>query len=302
MRPPEARRHLGEEIAGLWRTDPIRPHRPEPLDEVRAVLALFDQTIFTTLPLVYRDVDRALDPASSGARRPTFEPFLSWGTWVGGDRDGNPSVTAEVTLAALAIQSEHVLRGLERTARRIARSLSVSEIDVPPSRALRTSLARDGRDLPSVAADLERKLPDAPHRRKLVLTAERLAATRTGGGGAYLTPAGFASDLAVLQSSWTTGGARASPSASSSTCGGRSRRSGSTWRPWRCVSMRTCTLASWRSSRPVRRATLGRSMPSRRTDRAPTSSRGPRMRARSWRPFARSRRSRPATASTPASA
>ncbi|MEX0650535.1 MAG: phosphoenolpyruvate carboxylase, partial [Actinomycetota bacterium] len=45
----EVRRRMREEIAGLWRTDPVRPHRPEPLDEVRAVHALFDQTIFTTL-------------------------------------------------------------------------------------------------------------------------------------------------------------------------------------------------------------------------------------------------------------
>ena len=72
----EVRRRMREEIAGLWRTDPIRPHRPEPLDEVRAVLALFDQTIFTTLPAVYRDVDRKLDPNGSGTRPPAFEPFL----------------------------------------------------------------------------------------------------------------------------------------------------------------------------------------------------------------------------------
>ena len=96
----EVRRSMREEIAGLWRTDPIRPHRPEPLDEVRAMLALFDQTIFTTLPAVYREIDRKLDAEGSGTRPPAFKPFLRWGTWVGGDRDGNPSVTAEVTRAS----------------------------------------------------------------------------------------------------------------------------------------------------------------------------------------------------------
>ena len=197
----EARRRLSEEIAGLWCTDPIRRHRPEPLDEVRAVMALFDQTIFTTLPLIYREMDRALDPAGSGARAPAFAPFLSWGTWVGGDRDGNPSVTADVTLAAVEIQSDHVLRGLERAARRIARSLSASDVDVPPSRPLRSALARDARDLPAVAADLNRKLPDAPHRRKLVLVAERLSATRTGGGGAYRRAEDLVADLMVLRTS-----------------------------------------------------------------------------------------------------
>ncbi|MDP9330922.1 MAG: phosphoenolpyruvate carboxylase [Actinomycetota bacterium] len=205
----ETERRLAEEIMGLWRTDPIRRHRPEPLDEVRAVMALFDQTIFRTIPLFYREVDRAIDPVGCGARAPAFKPFLRWNTWVGGDRDGNPSVTSEVTLAAVEVQTDHVLRGLERAARRIARSLSVSDRDVPPNRPLRASLARDAADLPAVAADLDRKLPDAPHRRKLVLAAERLAATRAGRGSraAYPSATAFLSDLAVLQRSLNEGGA-----------------------------------------------------------------------------------------------
>ena len=64
----EIRRRMREEIAGLWRTEPIRRHRPEPLDEVRAMLALFDETIFTTLPAIYREMDRRLDPDGCGAR------------------------------------------------------------------------------------------------------------------------------------------------------------------------------------------------------------------------------------------
>ena len=205
----EATRHLREEITGLWRTDPVRRHRPEPLDEVRATLALFDQTIFTTLPLVYREVDRVLDPGGSGLREPSFPPFLRWGTWVGGDRDGNPSVTAETTKAATAIATDHVLRGLERATRRIARTVSVSDRDVAPSAALRRTLARDERSLPGPARELARKLPDAPHRRKLGLAAHRLAATRTRGRGAYDDPADFVADLDVLQRSLDAGGAPA---------------------------------------------------------------------------------------------
>ena len=158
----EIERRMREEIAGLWRTDPIRRHRPEPLDEVRAVLALFDQTIFTTLPAVYREMDSRLDPDGCGTRPPSFEPFLRWDTWVGGDRDGNPRVTAEVTRAAMAIQSDHVLRGLEAASRRIARTLSVSEKDVPPSRALRRALDRDADALPAVARELGRMLSTRP--------------------------------------------------------------------------------------------------------------------------------------------
>jgi phosphoenolpyruvate carboxylase len=203
----ETTRRLREEIAGLWRTEPVRRHRPEPLDEVRATLALFDETIFTTVPLVYREVDRAIDPEYSGARAPAFRPFLRWGTWVGGDRDGNPSVTAETTEAAVAIATDHVIRGLENAARRIARTLSVSDEDVPSSAALRRSLAHDERLLPGAAAELARKLPDAPHRRKLGLAAHRLAATRTRDLGAYGQAAELVADLDVLQRSLDGGGA-----------------------------------------------------------------------------------------------
>jgi phosphoenolpyruvate carboxylase len=203
----DVRRRMREEIAALWRTDPIRRHRPEPLDEVRAVLALFDQTIFTTLPAVYREMDRTLDADGCGTRPPSFEPFLRWGTWVGGDRDGNPRVTAEVTRAAMAIQSDHVLRGLEAASRRIARTLSVSDKDVPPSRALRRALERDAEALPAVARELGRTQPDAPHRRKLGLSAHRLAATRTGAKGGYDGPAALLRDLDVLQRSLDAGGA-----------------------------------------------------------------------------------------------
>jgi phosphoenolpyruvate carboxylase len=201
------RRRLAEEISGLWHTDPVRVDPPEPLDEVRATLALFDHTIFRTAPLVYREVERCLDPDLAGTRPPSFPAFLRWATWVGGDRDGNPSVTADVTLAAVEIQSDHVLRGFEDGAARIARSLSASHGDVPANPALRRSLARDDRMLPARGRDLLRKLPDAPHRRKLALVAERLAARRAGRPHGYRGPDAFLEDLRTLQRSLVEGGA-----------------------------------------------------------------------------------------------
>ena len=203
----EVQRRMREEITGLWRTEPIRRHRPEPLDEVRAMLALFDETIFTTLPALYREMDRRLDPDGCGVREPSFPPFLRWGTWVGGDRDGNPAVTADVTKAAMAIQSDHALRGLEAVSRRIARTLSVSERNVPPSAGLRRVLARDSRLLPGISNELARKLSGAPHRRAMGLAAHRLAATRNRANGAYDGPDAFLRDIDVLQRSLEAGGA-----------------------------------------------------------------------------------------------
>jgi phosphoenolpyruvate carboxylase len=184
-------RRVREEIASLWLTDPIRRSSPTPLDEVRATMALFDRTIFTTLPKAVR--------ATGG------NATVRWATWVGADRDGNPAVTAGVTREAAAIAREHVLRGYETAARRIARSLSASDTDVPPSPALRRSLGSDAAEFPDRARELARTLPDAPHRRKLVLMAERLAATRDG-SSAY-GPARFRRDLGILRDSLRAGGA-----------------------------------------------------------------------------------------------
>ncbi len=199
-------RRLLEEIESLWRTDPVRRHRPEPLDEVRAAMALFDQTIFRVAPLVCRSLDRSLAPGS-GERPAAFaDPPLRWSSWIGGDRDGNPYVTSATTTAAAAIASEHLLLGLEAAARRISRSLAVSDRDAPPSEGLKACLRRDEEVFPRIAARLARTLPDAPHRRALVMSAERLAATRTGGAGAFPGPAAFLDDLRTIQGSLAAAG------------------------------------------------------------------------------------------------
>ena len=203
----DVRRRLLEEVAILWRTAPLREHRPAPLDEVRTAMALFDDTIFEIVPHLYRELDRALGPGDAGLRPSAAPAFLRWGTWIGGDRDGNPSVTAEITRATLAIQADHVLRGLEAAARRIARSLTASERSTPPSAELARSLARDEGAFPAVAAALRSRAPGEPHRRALALAAERLAATRTGGTGAYGGPEELLADLRMLQRSLEAAGA-----------------------------------------------------------------------------------------------
>jgi phosphoenolpyruvate carboxylase len=201
-------RRLYEEITVLWRTDPIRSHRPQPLDEVRAVMALFDQTIFRVLPTLCREIDRAAAPGT-GDRPPVFDRVpLRWGSWVGGDRDGHPEVNADVTRRAARIASEHVLLGLEAATRRIARALSVADRDVAPSRELLRSIARDAGALPRVAAELRSKLPGMAHRLKLGLCAHRLAATRTRGDAAYDGPDAFLEDLRTVQRSVEAAGAK----------------------------------------------------------------------------------------------
>ena len=97
-------------------------------------MAVFDETLYTAVPHVYRRVDDALQGPAAGGRAPVVRPFVRVGSWVGGDRDGNPFVTASVTRKAAAIASEHVLLGLERTASRIGRGADARCRDHPAER------------------------------------------------------------------------------------------------------------------------------------------------------------------------
>ena len=68
-----------EEIDTLWRTAPLRPEKPSPTDEVRAVMAVFDETLYTAIPHVYRRVDDALQGPAAGGRAPVVRPFVRVG-------------------------------------------------------------------------------------------------------------------------------------------------------------------------------------------------------------------------------
>jgi phosphoenolpyruvate carboxylase len=194
-------RRLLEEIAILWRTAQLRSRRPTPIDEVRKVMAVFDHTVFRTVPVLYRALDHALDPEGAGRREPPFPAFLRFGSWIGGDRDGNPRVTAETTAEAVEIMRDRVLRGLENAATRIARSLTATDVDAPPSDELLAGLAEDEARFPDAESALRQRASEAPHRRKLALVARRLAATRARAAGGYDRAEELVADLETLQRS-----------------------------------------------------------------------------------------------------
>ncbi|HYN17031.1 MAG TPA: phosphoenolpyruvate carboxylase, partial [Actinomycetes bacterium] len=208
-----ATRRLLEEITGLWRTAQLRRDRPTPLDEVRSVMAVFDATLFRLVPATYRSLEQALRGEASGTGPPPFRAYLRWGSWVGGDRDGNPSVTAGTTRAAMAIQADHVLRGLEAVTRRVGHALTVAGGSTPPAPELVASLERDRADFPGPAAAIATRWPDEPYLRKLLLAAERLAATRAdllGGSGTrpgYRAASEFLADVRLVQASLAAAGA-----------------------------------------------------------------------------------------------
>jgi phosphoenolpyruvate carboxylase len=181
----EIRRRLREEISELWRTSDLRAVAPEPLDEVRTAMAVFDATLFTLAPRLYRAVDAALG-ADTGERPPRVPAFLHFGSWIGGDRDGNPAVTADLIERTLRIQADHVLHGLEAVALRLMQTISASTPHERVARSLATRLARDAEELAETDRQLRRRFPDEPYRQRFGFIAERLRRTRAvlaGGTG-----------------------------------------------------------------------------------------------------------------------
>ncbi|MFN2315319.1 MAG: phosphoenolpyruvate carboxylase [Gemmatimonadales bacterium] len=99
--PEEAdrRRRLREEIAATWLTDEVRHRRPTPLDEVTWGLVVFEQTLWEAIPSFLRTLDAALREVC-GQGLPDHAAPVRFGSWMGGDRDGNPTVTPEITIRA----------------------------------------------------------------------------------------------------------------------------------------------------------------------------------------------------------
>ncbi|MBS1672442.1 MAG: phosphoenolpyruvate carboxylase [Actinobacteria bacterium] len=202
-----ARRRMLEEVDTLWRTAPLRAQKPAPTDEVRTVMSVFDETLFTTIPHVYRRLDDALRGELSGSSAPIVPAFVRIGSWVGGDRDGNPFVTAAVTREAAAIAADHVLRGLERALERIGRTLTLDAEGTPPSPEAEALWEALHAAYPLTAAEIATRSPAEPHRRILLLLAHRVGATRRVDEGGYTDPEQLVADLRTVQSSLEAAGA-----------------------------------------------------------------------------------------------
>lgn len=199
------RRRLLAEIDGLWRTSLVRLDKPTPLDEVRTAMGVFDETLFLTLPQVYRNLDDWLQGDKAGSALPLAPAFVRLGSWIGADRDGNPSVTAAITRRAAAIANEHVMFALERAARRIGRAMTLDLASTPPSAALNALWQRQRQLADDLTADIAERSPAEPHRRVLLVVAERLAATRGRDADlGYADAAECMADLRTVQESLLT--------------------------------------------------------------------------------------------------
>jgi phosphoenolpyruvate carboxylase len=209
----EVRRRLREEIDLLWRTSALRAAAMQPLDEVRAAMTAFDETLFRVVPVLYRSLDRALSGPASGRVASAAPAFLRFGSWIGGDRDGNPFVTADVTRQTAVIQAEHALRALENATERIGRALTVHAGVPPAGPGMAQAIAVVRSAHPELLTQIMERSPEEPFRVYLLYAARRLRATRLGladqpePGLAYPGPEKFIADLRLVQRELARAGA-----------------------------------------------------------------------------------------------
>ena len=161
----EARVHdrLAEEITILWQTDEVRSRRPRVVDEIRQLLWFFEESLWVAAPRVLAEYERA-GGGTEGSRSP-----LRFGTWVGGDLDGNPNVGAETIEAALELGRTRVRELLRRDLRALARSWGMS-----------TSIVEVDADVGRVGDVPADQNADEPYRRRLTSIWRRLGEDAIG--------------------------------------------------------------------------------------------------------------------------
>ncbi|HWD70054.1 MAG TPA: phosphoenolpyruvate carboxylase [Solirubrobacteraceae bacterium] len=192
--PEAARERIRATVQELWGSDELRAISPTVLEEVRGGLVHFNGTLVDVVPDVYRELERALRDAYPRAEI-NVPPVLRFGSWIGGDRDGNPFVTPETSMQTLRLLREQCLRFLERRIEMLAGRLSFSDEIAPPGPGLDDILKLGEELFPDLARRLASINADEPYRRALTFIRERVRATTGEGEGSYETPAELLSDL-----------------------------------------------------------------------------------------------------------
>jgi len=200
---------LRERITLIWETAATREAQPSVLDEVQSVLGILAGTLYDVAPLVGRTLAGAVVAAYPELAPQAGAAAVRWlrpGTWVGGDRDGHPGVTPDITRAAARLARAAVLRRYREDVRALGLDLSISARLTGAAPALVESLARDREAL---GVQPVRRWQDEPYRRKCGLIGERLRRTEEETPGGYAGPDELLADLALIAASLEAhGGAR----------------------------------------------------------------------------------------------
>src|SRR5216110_2951092 len=185
---------LEGEVELLWLTEEIRRDRPSVMDEVSNALWYLEDRLLEAASRVRERLVEAFEDEFGGGLGPAPVTPLTLGSWVGGDRDGNPFVTPEVTLAAARRARRAVLDHYATALADLAARLSVSERLATVSPELKASLERDRDDLPAVWEQNRRRNADEPLRLKVSFMRARVGTDPPG----YGTPQELERDLTLV--------------------------------------------------------------------------------------------------------
>jgi len=195
------------EITAMWQTDDVRLRKPTVADEIRTGARYYELSLFETLPKLYEELAAAFFEVYGEMLDASEMPIvLSFGSWIGGDRDGNPFVTAESTHAALAIAREVALKHYIGETRFLARRLSVSRHQVPALDELGRRIADLTAEL-GIPEDMQRSPQAEWYRTLMLLIATRLERMSRGERG-YTSAAEFEADLLLMRKSLCANGAK----------------------------------------------------------------------------------------------
>ena len=189
-------RRVAELIEAIWQTDEIRDRRPDPIDEARFVRHYLEQTIREAIPGLLDSIAAAV--RLIGGELDGDHSPIRFGSWVGGDRDGNPNVTPAMTRTVLDQQRRTALDILIAEVTALAAELSISAGVTRPSDALVDFI--DGHRGPH-SDSLSGTRTFEPYRRALTIIRSRLADTRRGGSHPYSGPSELLADLAIIDAS-----------------------------------------------------------------------------------------------------
>jgi phosphoenolpyruvate carboxylase len=192
---------VAAEITALWQTDEVRARRPSVTDEVKMGLDYYHASIFATVPALYSELASAFAAEYGKELSPAEMPLmLSFGSWIGGDRDGNPFVTPEVTIGAIAAAREHILAFYREQVQSLFDLLTSSSHQVDISVALRKRLESYMAEASHAAPDAKERYALEQYRRFLLCMQQRL-----DGGSSGLKPyqsaEEFRDDLLLVRAS-----------------------------------------------------------------------------------------------------
>ena len=189
---------LAETVDLLWQTDELRLDRPEPLDEAMNALYYLDDLAKQTVPEVLNDFARELKRLNIDL--PVTARPLTFGTWIGGDRDGNPNITPQVTEDAVVLQVGHAIRTTIAAMDRLRQMLSVSTRIAGATPELSASVAEDLKHIPEFEPRFLRINAQEPYRLKATAIVHRLAFTRNrhAAGGPHVPGRDYANTEELL--------------------------------------------------------------------------------------------------------